>query len=148
MIRGSGNVGFPSRFSSAGNLLFGLRKQSQSVGHSGHVFVYPVYQLSIFVIPPDCLLRLLGQALVVILARVPGQLVIGGIASPVVLGNLAVVFVLLRLMSWDPFHIYGFNTSCSDCFLPELPQISFWLVDPSRWLAPPVVDPYEPLTTA
>ena len=39
------------------NLLFALRKQSQSVGHSKHVFVYPVYQLPIFIVSPDCLVR-------------------------------------------------------------------------------------------
>ena len=119
------------------------RKQSQSVDHSEHVFVYPMYQLPILVIPPDCLLRVHGHALVVILARVPGQLVCDGIASPVVFGNLAVILILLRLMSWDPFHVSGFDTSSNDCFLPELPRISIWLANPSRWFVPPVFDPLE-----
>ena len=34
VIGKNGNVGFPPGFSRTGNLLFGLRKQSQSVGHS------------------------------------------------------------------------------------------------------------------
>ena len=139
----SGNVGFPARFSSAGNPLFGLRKQSQSVDHSEHVFVYPMYQLPIFVIPPNCLLRVPVHALVAILARVPGQLVCDGIAAPVVFGNLAVILVLLRLMSWDPFHVSGFDTSSNDCFLPKLPQISIWLVNLPLWFVPPVLDPLE-----
>ena len=71
VIGACGNVGFPSRFSSFGNLLFSLRKKSESVDHSEHVLVYPMYQLPIFVVPPDCLLRVLGHALVVVLARVP-----------------------------------------------------------------------------
>ena len=121
VIGACGNVGFPSRFSSFGNLLFSLRKKSESVDHSEHVLVYPMYQLPIFVVPPDCLLRVLGHALVVVLARVPDQLVCNGVAPPVVLGILAVVFVLLRLVSWDPCHVYGFDTSCYDCVLPELP---------------------------
>ena len=42
VIGKNGNVGFPSGFRSTGNLLFGLRKPSQSVGDSEHVFVYLV----------------------------------------------------------------------------------------------------------
>ena len=114
MIGECGNVGFPSRFGRTGNLLISLPQQSQSAGHSEHVFVYPMYQLSVLVVPPDCLLRELGHALVVILARVPGQLVSDGIASPVVLGNSAVVLVLLRPMSWDPLNTCGFDTPGSD----------------------------------
>ena len=45
--------------------------------------MYPMYQLSALVGPPVCFLRVLGHALVVILARVTGQLVSDGIASPV-----------------------------------------------------------------
>ena len=67
----------------------------------------PMYQLSILVVPPDCLLRILGHALVVILAREPGQVVCDGIASPIVLGNLAGILVLLCLMSSDPFDVCG-----------------------------------------
>ena len=105
--------------------------------------MYPMYQHSTLVVPPDCLLRILGHALVVILARVAGQLVCDGVASPVVLGHLAVILVLLRLMSWDPFHVYGVWTPSYDSFLPELPQISVWSVDPSRWLTPRFLDPSE-----
>ena len=138
-----GNVGFPSCFRNAGNLLFGLRKQSQSVGHSEHVFVYPMYQLPKFVIPPDCLLRVPGHALVVILARVPGQLVCDGFASPVVFGNLAVILTLLRLMSWDPSHSRFMVSTPQVMIASSQPQISIWLVNPSRWFVPPVLDPRQ-----
>ena len=43
-------LGFFYRFSSAGNLLFGLRKHLQSVDYSEHELMYPMYQLSILVI--------------------------------------------------------------------------------------------------
>ena len=93
----NGNVGFPSGFSRTDNLLFGLRKQSQSVGHSKHVFVY---QLPILIVSLDCLVRVGGHVLIVVLARVSSQLVCDGVASPVVFGDLTVVLILLRLMSW------------------------------------------------
>ena len=31
----------------------------------------------------------------------------------------------------------------NDSFLPKLPQIPVWLVNPSRWLVPPVLDSSE-----
>ena len=139
----NGNVGSPSRFGSAGNLLFDLRKQSQSADHSEHVFVYPVYQLPILIVSPDCLLRVRGHALIVVLARVLSQLVCDGAASPVVFGNLTVILILLRLMSWDPYYVYGFSTPRNDSFLPKLPQIPVWVVNPSHWLVPPVLDSSE-----
>ena len=105
--------------------------------------MYPVYQLPIFIVSPDCLLHARGHALIVVLARVPSQLVCDGVASPVVFGDLAVILILLRLMSWDQFHVYGFSTS-PRLLLPKLPQIPVGLVDPSRWFVPPVLDPLEP----
>ena len=137
------NLGFPSGLSRTGNLLFGLRKQSQSVCHSKHVFVYPLYQLPIFIVSPDCLVHVRGHVLIVVLARVSSQLVCDGVASPVVFGDLTLVLILLSLVSWDPFYVYGFSTPRNDSFLPKLPQIPVWLVNPSRWLVAPVLDSSE-----
>ena len=106
VISENGNVGFPSGFSRTGNLLSSLRKQSQSVDHSEHVLVCRVYQLPI---SPDCLVRVRGHVLIVVLAFVSSQLVCDGVASPVVFGDLTVVLILLRLMSWDPFYVHGFQ---------------------------------------
>ena len=113
------NVGFPSRLGSAGNLLFDLRKQSHSVDHSEHVFVYPVYQLPILIVSPDCLVRVRGHVLIMVLARVASQLVCDGVASPVVFGDLSVILIPLRLLSWDPFYVCGFSTPRNDSFLPK-----------------------------
>ena len=43
-------------------------------------------------------------------------------------------------MSWDPLYVYGLRTPRNDSFLAKLPQIPVWLVNPSRWLVPPVLD--------
>ena len=43
------------------------------------MLVYPMYQFAIVVVPPDCLLRVLGHALVVVLVRVAGQPVCNGV---------------------------------------------------------------------
>ena len=81
-----------------------------------HVFVCLVYQLPILIVSPDCLVRVRGHALIVVLARVPSQLVCDGVASPVVFGNLTVILILLRLMSWDPFYVHGFSTLATIAF--------------------------------
>ena len=88
-------------------------------------------------------MRVRGHVLIVVLARVSSKLVCDGVASPVVIGDLTVVLILLRLMSWDPFYFHGFSTPRNDSFLPKLPQIPVWLVNPSRWLAAPVLDSSE-----
>ena len=67
----------------------------------------------------NCLVRVRGHALIVVLARVPSQLVCDGVASPVVFGNLTVILILLRLMSWDPFYVHGFSNPRNDSFLPK-----------------------------
>ena len=140
VIGENGNVGFPSGFSRTGNLLFGPRKQSQSVGHSEHVFVYPEYQLPILIVSPDCLVRVNGHVLIVVLARVSSQLVCDGVSSPVVFADLTIISILLHRMSWDPFNVYGFSAPRNDSFLPKLQQIPVWLVNPSRWLMASVLD--------
>ena len=102
-----------SRFSSWSAIFsstISIFEQSQPVGDSEHVFVYPVYQLSIFVVPLNRLWRVLGHTFVVVLTRVPSKLVGQVVPSPVVPGYLAIVLVLLCLMSWDPFHMYGVRT--------------------------------------
>ena len=120
-------------------------EQSQPFGDSEHVFVYPVYQLSILVVPLDRLLRVLGHTFVVVLTRVPRQLAGQVVASPVVPGYPAIVLVLLCLMSWDPFHMYGVRTpGCDDPF-PENPQVPIRTIDPVAWSAPSVLDPSESL---
>ena len=43
-------------------------------------------------------------------------------------------------MSWDPLYVSGLRTPRNDSFLAKLPQIPVWLVNPSRWLVPPVLD--------
>ena len=143
--RESGNFWFPSRCSRARDPLLSLCEQSQPVGDSEHMFMYPVFQLSILVGPLDRLLRGLGNTVVVVLTRVPGQLVGQVVASPVVPGHPAIVLVLLCLISWDPFHMYGVRTpGCDDPF-PENPQVPIRTIDPVAWSAPSVLDPSESL---
>ena len=111
--RESGNVWFPSRCSRARDPLFCLCKQSQPVGDSEHVFVYPVYQLSILVVPLDRLLRCDLAVLSLWLSEnacTSPTRQAKSIASPVVLGFAAIVLVLLCLMSWDQFHMHGVRT--------------------------------------
>ena len=69
----------------------------------------PVYQLSVLVISLDRLLRVCCHALVAVLTRVCGHLVGQGVTPPVVVGYFAAVLVLLRLVSWNPLHLYGVN---------------------------------------
>ena len=82
--RESGNVWFPSCCSRARDPLLCSCEQPQPVGDSEHVFVYPVYTLSILVVPLNLLLRVFGHTFFVVLDRVPSQLVGQVVSSPVV----------------------------------------------------------------
>ena len=146
--RESGNVWFPSRCRRARDPLLNLCEQSQPVGDSEHVFVYPVYRLSILVVALDRLLRVLGHTVVVGLTRVPSQLVGQVVASPVVLGFPAMVLVLLCLMSWDPLHMYGVRAPGCDDPLPEKPQVPSGQLIQRLGLLLPSLILRNPLTTS